>query len=123
MTKVQYPRGGIAATVEDRGIPMKRLSLIAVFAVSLVLYTAGSAGAADDSKVKSATEQLTGGAVDTATGLGHTVSEGAKYSGEKLKEAGQAAEPPAKTAWGNARAAAVGVGHTVKSFFTSLFSR
>jgi len=101
---------------------MKRLSLIAVFAVSLVLYTAGSAGAADDSKVKSATEQLTGGAVDTATGLGHTVSEGAKYSGEKLKEAGQAAEP-AKTAWGNARAAAVGVGHTVKSFFTSLFSR
>ena len=102
---------------------MKRLSLILVLAVSLVLYAAGSAFAADDSKVKSATEQLKGGAVDTAKGVGNTVSEGAKYSGEKLKEAGQAAEPPAKTAWGNARDSVAGVGHTVKGFFTNLFSR
>jgi len=51
------------------------------------------------------------------------VSEGAKYSGEKLKEAGKAAGPQAKTAWGNARDGAVGFGHTVKIFFTSLFSR
>ncbi len=102
---------------------MKRLNLILVFAVSLMLYAAGSAVAADDSKVKSATEQLSGGAVDTVKGAGNTVSEGAKYSGEKLKEAGQVAEPPAKTAWGNARDGAVGVGHTVKAFFTSLFSR
>jgi hypothetical protein len=102
---------------------MKRLNLILIFAVSLMLYAAGSAVAADDSKVKGATEQLTGGAVDTVKGVGNTVSEGAKYSGEKLKEAGQAAEPPAKTAWGNARDGAVGVGHTVKVFFTSLFSR
>jgi hypothetical protein len=48
--------------------------------------------------------------------------EGAKYSGEKLKEAGQAAEPPAKTAWGNARDGAVGFGQSVKGFFTKLFS-
>jgi hypothetical protein len=48
--------------------------------------------------------------------------EGAKYSGEKLKEAAQAAEPPAKTAWGNARDGAVGFGQSVKGFFTKLFS-
>jgi len=32
------------------------------------------------------------------------------------------AEPPAKTAWGNARDGAVNVGRTVKGFFTNLFS-
>jgi hypothetical protein len=50
------------------------------------------------------------------------VSEGAKYSGEKLKDAGQATETPAKSAWGHVRDGAVGVGHSVKSFFTNLFS-
>jgi hypothetical protein len=54
---------------------------------------------------------------ETAKGIGNTVSEGAKYSGEQLKEAGQAAEPPAATAWGNARDSAVSFGHSVKGFF------
>lgn len=40
----------------------------------------------------------------------------------RLKEAGQAAEPPAKTAWGNARDGAVGFGQSVKGFFMKLFS-
>ena len=39
---------------------MKRLNQILVFAVSLGLYAAGPVVAADDSKVQSATEQLTG---------------------------------------------------------------
>ena len=51
-------------------------------------------------------------------GIGDTVSE----SGEKLKEVGKAAEPPAKTAWGNAPDGAVAVGHSVKGFFAKLFS-
>lgn len=102
---------------------MKRLRLILVFGFSLVLAASGVAAAADDSKVKSATEQVKTGAEEAARGVGSTVSEGAKYSGEKLKEAGQAAEPPAKTAWGNARDGVVGFGHTVKGFFTNLFSR
>jgi hypothetical protein len=102
---------------------MKRLRLILVFGVSLVLCASGVAAAADDSKVKSATDQVKSGAQDTARGIGHTVSEGATYSGEKLKEAGKAAEPEAKSAWGNARDGAVGFGHTVKGFFTNLFSR
>jgi len=102
---------------------MNRPKLILVFGLSLVLGASTVAAAADDSKVKSATEQVKSGAEDTVKGIGHTVSEGAAYSGEKLKEAGRAAEPPAKTAWGNARDGAVGFGQTVKGFFTNLFSK
>lgn len=102
---------------------MKRLRLVIVVGVSLVLLDAGFAVGADDSKVKSATEQVKTGAQETAKGIGSTVSEGAAYSGEKLKEAAKAAEPPAKTAWGNARDGALGYGRTVKGFFTSLFTR
>jgi len=113
---------------------MKRLGLVIVFVFPLSLPTSGFAVAADDSKVKAATNQVESGTKkipdgkvgegveETAKGIGKTVSEGAKYSGEKLKEAGQAAEPPAKTAWGNARDSAVEFGRSVKGFFTNLFS-
>ena len=114
---------------------MKRLGLLIVFMFVPSLLTSGFAVAADDSKVNNATDQVESGAkkisdgkvgegiAETATGVGKTVSEGAKYSGEKLKEAGKAAAPPAKTAWGHARDGAVAVGHTVKGFFASLFSK
>jgi hypothetical protein len=114
---------------------MKRLGLVIAFAFPLSLLASGFALAADDSKVKAATEQVERGAkkipdgkigegvTETAKGVGNTVSEGAKYSGEKLKEAGKAAEPPAKTAWGNARDGAVAFGHSVTGFFTNLFSK
>ena len=114
---------------------MKPLGLALVFALPLSLLASGFAGAADDSKVKDARDQVERGAKkipdgkigegveETAKGIGKTVSEGAKYSGEKLKEAGKAAEPPAKTAWDNARDGAVGVGRTVKGFFANLFSK
>jgi hypothetical protein len=109
---------------------MKRLGLALVFVFPLSLLASGFALAADDSKVKAATTQVeTGygkvadGVGDTAKGIGKTASDGAKYSAEKVKEAGQAAAPPAKTAWGNARDGVVGVGHTVKGFFTNLFSK
>jgi hypothetical protein len=114
---------------------MKRLGLVLVFVLPLVLLAAGSAAAADDAKVKEATRQVESGAKkvpdgkvgegveETAKGIGNTVVEGAKYSAEKLKEAGKAAEPPAKSAWSNARDGAVEFGHSVKSFFTNLFSK
>ena len=117
-----------------RGASITGLGLVIVFVFSLSLLASGISLAADDSKVKAATEQVERGAKkipdgkigegvgETAKSIGNTVSEGAKYSGEKLKEAGKAAEPPAKTAWGNARESAVGFGHSVKSFFTNLFS-
>lgn len=113
---------------------MKQVALVIVLVLPLSLLGFGSALAADDSKVKAATGQVESGAKkipdgnigagveETAKGIGNTVVEGAKYSGEKLKEAGKAAEPPAKTAWGNARDGAVAVGHSVKGFFSNLFS-
>ena len=113
---------------------MKQLALIIVFVFPFSLLASGFVLAADDSKVKAATEQVERGAKkipdgkigegvkETAKGIGNTVTEGAKYSGEKLKEAGKTAEPPAKTAWGNARDGAVAVGHSVKGFFSNLFS-
>lgn len=112
---------------------MKRLLLATVFVFPLFLLAAGFACGADDSKVKEATGHVESGAKkipegkigegveETAKGVGHTVTEGAKYSGEKVKEAGKAAEPPAKSAWANARDSAVGVGTSVKRFFTNLF--
>jgi hypothetical protein len=113
---------------------MKRLGVLLVCVFPLSLLASGSALAADDSKVKAATNQVESGAkkipdgkigdgvTETAKGIGNTVSEGAKYSGEKVKDAAQAAAPPAKTAWGNARDGAVGAGRSVKTFFTNLFS-
>jgi hypothetical protein len=110
-------------------------SAIAVLAVLAV--TAGAAMpsiAADDSKVKSATNQVETGAKkigdgkvgegveQTAKGIGKTVEEGAKYTGEKLKEAGKSAEPEAKSAGRSFRDSAVSFGHSVKNFFTRLFN-
>jgi hypothetical protein len=119
----------------ERTISIERVGLVIVFVFSLSLLASECAVAADESKVKSATSQVESGAKkipdgkigegveETAEGIGKTISEGAKYSGEKLKEAGTAAEPPAKTAWGKARDGAVGFGHTVKGFFANLFSK
>jgi hypothetical protein len=127
----------VATTAIDpaqKGASMKRFGLVIVFVFPLSVLASGFSLAADDSKVKAATEQVERGAKkipdgkigegveEMAKSIGNTVSEGAKYSGEKLKEAGKAAEPPAKTAWGNARDSAVGFGHSVKGFFTNLFS-
>ena len=69
------------------------LTLIAVMALSW-----GAAGAADKSKVDGATKRVERGAKQIGrgqvgpgfkemfTGVGHTVVEGAKFSGENIKE-------------------------------------
>lgn len=95
----------------------------------LGLLGAELAWAADDSKVKQGTKQVESGAkqvgegvVDTAKGLGKTVVGGAEVAGEKIKEAGEAAKPAAKSVWDNVRDGAVSFGHSVKTFFTRLFS-
>src|SRR5205814_2627765 len=111
--------------------PMKRI-VLALSLVALLAPTA-PAGAADDSKVKSATGQVESGAKkigqgkvgdgieETAKGIGHTVAEGAKYTGEKLKESSKAAEPEAKSTWQNLKETANSFGGTVKNFFSNLF--
>src|SRR5947208_15099243 len=103
-------------------------------ALALSLVTMAPARAADDSKVKSATNQVETGAKkigqgkvgdgveETAKGIGNTVAEGAKYTGEKLKESGKAAEPQAKSTWQNLKETANSFGGTVKNFFTRLFN-
>jgi len=98
---------------------MGRVMLV-VLATSIV--TATPALAADESKVNAATRRVeTGtkmigrgeigkGVEETAKGIGYTVVEGAKFTGEKFKEAGKAA--------GDAPSFPDGV----KNFFTRLFS-
>jgi hypothetical protein len=104
-----------------------------VIALGLIAAVAAPAVAADDTKVKAATGQVETGArkigdgkvgdgvEETAKGIGHTVVEGAKYTGEKLKESGQAAEPEAKNTWHNLKGTANSFGTSVKNFFTTLF--
>jgi hypothetical protein len=111
---------------------MKRF--VIVLSIVALIVPVGLAAAADDSKVKAATNQVEGGAKkigegkvgdgveQTAKGIGNTVVEGAKFTGEKLKESGKAAEPEAKSTWSNLKDTANSFGGTVKNFFTRLFS-
>jgi len=113
---------------------MKRCVLTVVAVLGALGSLLTPVQAADDSKVKAATREVetgakeigsgevTDGIADTAKGIGHTVVEGAKYTGEKLKESARAAEPEAKSAWHNFRDATVKFGRSVKNFFTKLGS-
>jgi hypothetical protein len=116
-------------------VPIMRIICHGVLSVvGGVLIIIGSAHAADESKVKGATQQVETGArkigqgdvghgvEETAKGIGNTVVEGAKFTGEKFKEAGKAAEPPAKRTGENIKEGARAFGQTVKNFFTRLFS-
>jgi hypothetical protein len=102
-----------------------------------VMVVAGSVApvmAADDAKVKSATRRVerggkmigdgkvSSGISETAKGVGDTVVEGAKYSGNKLKASGKAAQQPAKSAWASFKDGASSFGVSVKRFFARLFS-
>src|SRR5688572_9232647 len=113
---------------------MNRILVVAM-AAAFMTVSAGTASAADDSKVKAATRQVEEGAKtigdgkvgtgveETAKGVGNTVVEGAKYTGDKLKESAKAAEPQAKDAWSSLKESANSFGSSVKSFVTRLFSK
>jgi hypothetical protein len=120
---------------------MKTKPLLAIMlgSVAVLSWAASPVIAADESKVKSATRQVETGAKQigdgkvgtgvesTAKGVGNTVVEGAKFTGEKFKESGQAAKAPAKSAWqhlkdGSVKESANAFGSSVKSFFTHLFT-
>jgi hypothetical protein len=107
---------------------------VALLMLCEMLFSVQILFAADDTKVNAATNQVGSGAKkigegkigegvsETAKGIGNTVVEGAKFTGEKFRESGQAAEPEAKSAWANARDGAVNFGHSVRNFFSRLFS-
>lgn len=108
--------------------------IVVLIVAALALAAGAPARAADDSKVRSATRQVESGAKkigegkviegveETAKGIGHTVVEGAKFTGEKLREGGRAAEPKAKGAWQSVREGAVAFGESVRNFFARLFA-
>jgi hypothetical protein len=97
------------------------------FVMALVLIAAPVAMAQDTKarqgaqQVESGARQIGQGVQDTARGIGKTVVGGAETAGEKIKEAGRAAEPEAVSAWTKTKEGAVSFGHGVKNFFTSLF--
>ncbi len=111
-----------------------RVGISTAVMAALAVVDAGPTLAADDSKVRSATQQVESGAKkighgeigqgveETAKGIGRTVVEGAKFTGEKLKESGGAAEPSAKSAWDKVKDGANDFGHSVKNFFARLFN-
>jgi len=113
--------------------PRLRSMLIMLTVSALVGLAPGPGQAADRSHVDAATRQVERGANqigqgrvlegagETAKGIGNTVMEGAKYTGQKLAEAGEAAGPAAKTAWDRTKEGAVAFGASVREFFTSLF--
>ena len=79
--------------------------ITSVLVCAVLAVSALAAFAADDSKVKAATRQVETGAKkigdgrigegveQTAKGIGNSVVEGAKYSGEKIKEGGTERPP------------------------------
>jgi hypothetical protein len=119
-------------------ITMRRFVAMLVLG-ALIGWMTTPATAADESKVKAAGREVETGAKkigdgklgtgveETAKGVGHTVVEGTKFAGEKVKESGQVASPPAKSAWqhlkdGNVKQSADAFGSSVKNFFTRLFT-
>jgi len=110
-----------------------RILLICTMVLTMIVLSGGPAAAADDAKVKAAmghvetgTKKIGDGKIgegvkETAKGVGTTVVEGAKFSGQKIQEAGKAAEPQAKGAGEHVRDGAVSFGQSVKAFFTRLF--
>jgi hypothetical protein len=109
------------------------MKLLAWLTMAVVLGWTAPTRAADETKVNAATRQVETGAKkigqgkvgegveETAKGIGHTVVEGAKFTGEKFKEAGKAAEPEAKKTGTSLRDGAVSFGQSVKNFFSRLF--
>jgi hypothetical protein len=113
---------------------LRRTLMVVMVSVGVLAGSVGTLPAADDTSVKAATRRVERGGKmigagkvgqgleETAKGVGDTVVEGAKYSGNKLKASGKAAAPAAKTAWGSFKESANAFGAGVKRFFSRLFS-
>src|SRR5438128_3636168 len=98
---------------------MKRSRMGLAALLSLLLVNA-PAFAADESNAREDTQQVD--VEDATKGIGTIVVGGAKTAGDEIKGAGKAAEPEARAAWSHAKNAAVSFGHSVRNFFTTLFS-
>ena len=112
---------------------LRHRSLIVTLTFSaLVAIAPGPVQAADSALVDAATQQVELGAQqigrgqvlvgagELAKGIGNTVVEGAKFTGQKLGEAGRAAGPDATTAWERTTEGAAAFGSSVRDFFVDL---
>jgi hypothetical protein len=103
---------------------MRSRSHIAWAALVSILLVNAPALAADEStgvqQIEGGARQIGGGVEAAAKGIGATVVRGAKTAGDTITRAGNAAEPDARTAWSQAKNAAVSFGHSVRNFFTNL---
>jgi hypothetical protein len=119
---------------KEVAMALRHRSLIVTLTVSaLVGLGHGPGQTADSTPVDAATQQVglgaqqigrgqvLVGAGELAKGIGNTVVEGAKFTGQKLAEAGQAAGPDAKTAWERTKEGAGAFGSSVRDFFVDLF--
>lgn len=109
-------------------IHVLRVSLQLLTMLALLALPPHRALAADSSKVGTATKQVETGAKQigqdvekTAKGVGNTVVEGAKLTGEKIQGARKEAEPQAKTAWHKVKEGADSFASGVKGFFNKVF--
>ena len=110
-----------------------RSLIVTVTFSALVGIGHGPVQAADSTHVDAATQQVELGAQqigrgqvlvgagELAKGIGNTVVEGAKFTGQKLAEAGRAAGPDAKTAWERTKEGTGAFGSSVRDFFVDLF--
>ena len=113
--------------------PRHRSLIVTLTFSALAGLGSGPVPAADSTRVDAATQQVELGAQqigqgqvlvgagELAKGIGKTVVEGAKFTGQKLAEAGRAAGPDAKTAWDRTKEGAVAFGSSVRDFFVDLF--
>lgn len=113
---------------------LRHRSLIVTLTFSALVGIGHAPGqAADGTQVDAATQQVglgvqqigrgqvLVGTGELAKGIGNTVVESAKFTGQKLAEAGRAAGPDAKTAWERTKEGAVAFGSSVREFVGSLF--
>jgi hypothetical protein len=77
--------------------------------------------AAETSQVGSATNGRS--VEDTAKGVGNTVVEGANVAGEKVQEAGRAAQPQVEDTLHKVKDGAEAAGASVKNFVNKLFGK
>jgi hypothetical protein len=109
-----------------------RSLIVTLTFAALVGIGHGPVPAADSTHVDAATQQVEQGAQqigrgqvlvgagELAKGIGNTVVEGAKFTGQKLAEAGRAAGPDATTAWQRTKEGAVAFGSSVRDFVVDL---
>ena len=113
---------------------LRHRSLIVTLTVSALVGIGSSpVPAADSTLVDAATQQVELGAQqigrgqvlvgagELAKGIGNTVVEGAKFTGQKLAEAGRTAGPDATTAWQRTKEGVGAFGSSVRDFFVDLF--